>query len=184
MKRMLSAVAGLSLGLVAAAGVAGAQQMGGTRAVQFGIGAGATVPMGDVGDFYGTGFHVMGSLSFQPAAMPVGLRLDVTWNSLGLDDDLGLSGAEDLRVISGTANAVLTIANSGGVKPYVLGGVGIYNINGGGDGETKFGLNGGGGIEFPLAGFSTFLEARLHHVFTDDDAMGVQLVPIMFGIKF
>ena len=181
MKHMRNAVEGLSLGLVATAGLAGAQEMGGTRAVQFGIGAGATVPVGDVGDAFGTGFHIMGSLGFQPAAMPVGFRLDATWISLGAE---GNSSADDLRVISGTANAVLTIANSGGVKPYVLGGVGVYNFDAGGDSETKFGLNGGGGFEFPLAGFSTFAEARFHHVFMDDGQDGLQLIPIMFGIKF
>jgi opacity protein-like surface antigen len=188
MKRMLSTVTGLTLGMLATAGVVGAQEMGGTRAVQFGIGGGATVPMGDFGDAYGTGFHLMGSLSFQPMAMPVGLRIDATWNSLGLNDDFDFEGADDLRVISGTANAVLTVANSGGIKPYVLGGAGMYNIDFGGESETKFGLNGGGGLEFPLAGFSTFVEARFHHVFLDEDEDGeggsMQLVPIMFGIKF
>lgn len=184
MKRIIKAAAGISLGLAVTAGLAGAQDMGSTRAVSFGVAGGATLPMGDVGDFYGTGYNVMGTLGFQPMAMPVGLRLDVGYHSLGLDEDFDFEDSDDLRVISGTANAVLTVANSGGIKPYVLGGIGMYNLDGGGDSETKFGLNGGGGLEFPLAGFSTFAEARFHHVFTDDDEMGVQLVPIVFGIKF
>jgi opacity protein-like surface antigen len=184
MKRIIKAAAGLSLGLMATAGIAGAQDVGSTRAVSFGIAGGATIPTGDVGDFYGTGFNVMGTLGFQPVAMPVGVRFDVAWHNLGLNDDFVFEDGTDLRVLSGTANAVLTVSNTGGMKPYLIGGVGVYNMDAGGSSETKFGLNGGGGIEFPLAGFSTFVEARYHHVFTDSDAMGVQLVPIVFGIKF
>ena len=184
MNRMTRAVAGLSFGLVATAGVAGAQDMGPTRAVSFGIAAGATVPTGDLGDFYGTGFNVMGTLGYQPVAMPVGLRFDVAWHSLGLNDDFDFEDADDLRIISGTANAVLSVSNTGGIKPYVLGGVGLYNYDAGGDSETKFGLNGGGGLEFQLAGFSTFLEARYHHAFTDDDEGAVQFIPVVFGVKF
>jgi len=70
------------------------------------------------------------------------------------------------------------------VRPYVLGGVGLYNLdfNGVGDNETKFGLNGGGGIEFGVGGFNTFVEARLHSIFTEDTK--VNLVPVVFGIRF
>lgn len=179
MKRIIRVAAGLSLGLMATAGIAGAQAMGSTRAVTFGIAGGATMPMGDLGDGYGTGFNVMGTLGFQPVAMPVGLRFDVAWHSLGADGPF-----DDLRILNGTANAVLTISNTGGIKPYLIGGIGMYNLDGGGDSETKFGLNGGGGLEFPLAGFSTFAEVRYNHVFTDDDEISVQFVPIVFGIRF
>src|SRR5690606_26194907 len=108
MKRIIKAAAGLSLGMMATAGIAGAQDVGRTRAVSFGIAGGATMPTGDVGDFYGTGFNIMGTLGFQPAAMPVGVRFDAAWHSLGLDDDV--VGGDDLRVLSGTANAVLTVS--------------------------------------------------------------------------
>lgn len=181
MKRIIKAAAGLSLGLMATAGIAGAQTVGPTRAVSFGIAGGATIPTGDVADFYGTGFNIMGTLGYQPVAMPVGARFDVAWHNLGLDGGSG----DDLRVLSGTANAVLTVSNTGGIKPYLIGGIGVYNTDFGGSSgsQTDFGLNGGGGLEFPLAGFSTFVEARYHHVFADND-QSVQLVPIVFGIKF
>lgn len=195
MNRMLGAVAGLSLGLLAVAGAAGAQELGATRAVTFGIAGGATVPLGDAGDIYETGYNLMGSLALQPAALPVGLRLDVAYHNLGgktIVDDLFEEEFNDLKIISGTANAVLTVSNSGGVKPYVIGGVGLYNLNDDvGDSPTKFGLNGGAGIEFGLSGFNTFLEARYHSVFLDDgEGFGangggnLNLVPIVFGFRF
>ncbi len=176
MKRILGAITVLSFAMVAVTSSADAQDMGGTRSVNFGIAAGASFLTGNYGDFYDTGFNVMGTLGMQPASLPVGLRFDAAYNSFG-------SNGPTLKVISGTANAVLTTSNMSGVKPYVIGGVGIYNSKAGsGDGQTKFGLNAGGGIEFALSGFNTFVEARYHSVFTDGDNMNY--IPLVFGIKF
>ena len=178
-KRLISAGA-LALALAAPA-VAGAQAIGANRAFTLGIAAGATVPTGDFADFYGTGFNVMGSLGFQPAALPVGISIDVAYHSLGIDDEFLEVGedADDLSIISGTANAVLTLSNAGGVRPYLIGGLGLYRLDPGNgfDAQTDFGLNGGGGLEFGLAGFSTFVEARYHSADFD-------YIPISFGIRF
>jgi hypothetical protein len=182
MQTHVLAAAALALGL-AAATTAEAQDAAGTRSVSFAIAGGATVPVGDVGDFYDTGFNLMGSVNVQPAFLPVGARFDVMYHSLGGKDGL-LSDGADLNILGGNANVVLTVANTGTVRPYVLGGVGLYNLdfNGVGDNETKFGLNGGGGIEFGVGGFNTFVEARLHSIFTEDTK--VNLVPVVFGIRF
>lgn len=178
MKRILGAVTALSFALVASASSADAQDVGSTRSVNFGIAAGASFPTGTLGDAFDTGFNVMGTLGFQPAAMPVGLRFDAAYNSFGSKGNF-----DDAKIISGTANAVLTTSNMGGVKPYVLGGVGLYNADfGPGDSQTKFGLNGGAGIEFALSGFNTYLEARYHSVFTENDH--ANYIPLVFGIKF
>jgi hypothetical protein len=48
--------------------------------------------------------------------------------------------------------------------------------------QTKFGLNGGGGVMIPVAGVHTFIEARYHDAFTDKRHTGY--VPITFGIQF
>jgi hypothetical protein len=119
----------------------------------------------------------------QPAFVPVGVRFDVMYHGLG-GKELGL-GLEnpDLKVLAGAANVVLTTANTGTVRPYVLGGVGLYNLSCDGcESETKFGLNGGGGIEFGVGGFNTFVEARFHSVFTED--VKTNLVPVVFGLRF
>ena len=186
MHKRLASVGALALALAASA--AGAQNVGETRAFSLGIAGGATVPTGDFGDLYGTGFNVMGSLGFQPAALPVGVRFDVAYHSLPGGDVGGVFELDDLSIISGTANAVLTVSNTGGVRPYLIGGVGLYRADGGdGEASTDFGINGGGGLEFALAGFSTFLEARYHSVFIDDmgtDVGNLNLIPIVFGLRF
>jgi len=175
----VAAVAGLAL----AAAPAAAQQSVGTRTTSFSIAGGATVPVGDAGDAFDTGFNLQGALHLQPPLRAVGARFDVMYHSLGSKQQL-LVGEADLNVLAGLANVVLTVANSGTVRPYVLGGLGIYNLDFGGgfDSETKFGINGGGGIEFGVGGFNTFVEARLHSIFTEDT--NTNLVPVVFGVRF
>lgn len=48
--------------------------------------------------------------------------------------------------------------------------------------QTKFGLNAGAGLRFQLTGFSTFVEARWHTIFTEGN--NTQMVPISVGITF
>jgi hypothetical protein len=48
--------------------------------------------------------------------------------------------------------------------------------------QTKFGLNAGAGLRFQLTGFSTFIEARWHTIFTEGN--NSQMVPISVGITF
>lgn len=50
------------------------------------------------------------------------------------------------------------------------------------DTETKFGLNAGLGLRFQLTGFSTFVEARWHTIFTEGN--NAQMIPISVGITF
>lgn len=191
MKTILGAVAGLTLAAAVVAAPAQAQDMGTTRAFSIGIAGGATIPTGDAGDFWDTGFNVMGTLGFQPATLPIGVRFDLMYHNLGgktteLGGGLEVEG-EDASILAGAANALVNFTTEGGIRPYLIGGVGVYNVDAGGDSETKFGLNGGGGLEFALSGFNTFLEARYHRIFFDEDESGVDglsLIPIVFGIRF
>jgi hypothetical protein len=48
--------------------------------------------------------------------------------------------------------------------------------------QTKFGLNAGAGLRFQLTGFSTFIEARWHTIFTNGS--NAQMVPISVGFTF
>lgn len=50
------------------------------------------------------------------------------------------------------------------------------------DTQTKFGLNAGAGLRFQLTGFSTFVEARWHTIFTE--GKNTQVIPISVGITF
>lgn len=48
--------------------------------------------------------------------------------------------------------------------------------------QTKFGLNAGAGFRFQFTGFSTFVEARWHTIFTNGN--NAQMIPISVGLTF
>jgi hypothetical protein len=86
--------------------------------------------------------------------------------------------------VAGIANLVYGLPGVG-IRPYLIGGAGYYGVKpdvSGFESENKLGLNGGIGAMFPLSGFNTFVEARLHHVFTD--VSSTQFIPVTIGILF
>lgn len=175
MKRTFLLVAAVGLTLAVPAASVDAQ-----RPVSFGIVAGASMPTGDAGDFLNTGFNIGATMGFQPAMLPVGVRIDALWNSF--DGDAG----NELSVLSATANAVVSLpmASMPTISPYFIGGLGLYSADAGGDAdrENEFGWNVGGGLRFNLAGFSTFAEARYNSFSLGDT--DISYIPITFGIMF
>ncbi len=105
-----------------------------------------------------------------------------------------LKGASNANanILGGTVNGVymFSMDKDAPIIPYVIGGVGFYHFNvscsdcadTSDSSENKFGFNGGGGISFPLSGFSAFIEARYHHILTSGSA--TNMVPISAGIVF
>jgi hypothetical protein len=185
MKRVISLFAAVAMTVVMSASVAQAQSP-----IRFGIAGGLTMPSSDLGDVFENGFHGQFMLGFGMMALPIKLRADVTYHSLGFDQEgvIGVGDDDDLRVISGALNAIVGMGGIG-VKPYFTGGVGLYNSKIGDlDAENDFGLNGGVGLEFSLTGMSTFLEVRYIKIFVGDDEEGgdfsAAMIPITFGILF
>ena len=195
--RRTLAAAGLTLAAVAPLH---AQSLDAVRTTSFGISGGAAFPTGDGTDGLNTGYLIAGSLGFRPVNSKIGFRLEAMYARFGADgfsfDDGTDAFAADgnVSIFGGIANAVLTIPTESGVHPYVIGGVGIYNVKAsvdvsgsggsfsGSDSQTKVGLNGGAGLEFPLSGFSSFVEVRYHSIFTD--GTNSNFVPLTFGLRF
>ncbi len=161
------------------------------KSISFGISGGAAIPLGDFSDFYTTGYNGTVSLGMKSVGSPIGLRIDAMYNRLSVKDDatITIPGAglvESASIASANANLVYMLPGTG-ISPYLIGGGGIYSTKLHGDNldidsENKFGINGGIGAAFPLSGFNTFIEARLHNVFSDGDA--TQFIPVTFGISF
>lgn len=135
----------------------------------FGAGIGPTVSLEDGG---GVDFHVMATLRFnREQGNPVGFRVD------------GMVQFADDEIYIGTINALYSFTNApeARVRPYVIGGAGLY-ANGG----TDFGINAGAGATFPLGvGDSparAFAEARFHVTFAQGNS--IQQVPLTAGIMF
>jgi hypothetical protein len=150
-----------------------------------GLSAGAAVPMGKLSDTHSTGFNTMVSLGFGGGEeIPVSLRFDGAYTKFNGSTTNGTT-VDGLRIWSGNVNAIVTIAGGEVLRPYVLGGGGVFNIKSkaaNAASNTDFGFTGGVGVGLDLSGFNTFAEARIHHIFTANGA--TRYAPIVFGILF
>ncbi len=184
----MSAIRNVVMGavLMASVGTASAVAQGGAR---FSVGGGLTIPLGDFGDAASTGWHGLAAVSFTPATFPVGFQLDGMFQRFGVDD-LPDGFDRNFQIIQGTANAVyrFQVSEQTKVRPYLIGGVGLYNSKATGDdviddsSETDFGINGGAGFDFMAGNIGIFLEGRFHNVFSDPD--NTNFIPITVGVRF
>ena len=175
MKRTAAGHAALVMALTIVAVPAEAQ-----RRTSVGLAAGATVPIGDLGDGTSTGFDVLGTLSISgTASTPLGFRFDGMYNSLS-----GKSSGPDVNVWTLNGNVVYAFPGGLTATPYLIGGAGWYNskADGADEASNDLGINAGIGVRFPLSGFSTFAEVRFHNVFGDPNS--AQFIPLTFGILF
>jgi opacity protein-like surface antigen len=180
MKSMLKGAAVLAV--LAAVSAAPAHAQG----VKIGLGGGVTMPLGDFGDVFKTGFNGQASLGFQPASLPVGIQIDGNYMSNKVDADLDVKS----QIIGGSANAVYTFKTSETSKlhPYIIAGAGAYNLKATGDDAgdagsvTKFGINGGAGFNFMAGSVGAFVEGRFHDIMTEGSS--TNLVNLNVGVRF
>jgi hypothetical protein len=187
MKRSILAVAALAT-VALSATTSSAQS---NKAISLGISGGAAIPVSDLGEDFTTGYNGTVSLMFRSLGSPIGLRVDGMYNHMSVKDDrtIGIPGFGTLDAIaisSANANLVYNLPGTG-ITPYLIGGAGVYNLKSDvsdaddPDSINKFGVNGGIGASFPLSGFTTFIEARYHHVFSENVA--TKFIPVTFGIS-
>jgi hypothetical protein len=177
--------------MLAAGGAPLSAQVAVASPVRFGITGGATIPVSDFSDAAKTGWNAGVLLDVGLPLVPIGFRLDGLWHQFS-DKDLPDGSVIKNRIIAGTADVVYTFNSLALTKFYAIGGIGVYNVRteleGGiipgstSDTETKFGVNAGLGFRVQLTGFSTFVEARWHDVFTSGQSS--QMIPITVGITF
>lgn len=158
-----------------------------SSAVGFGVSGGLSVPTGDLGDAVDAGYSIAGHVFLKPSSMKsLRFRGDVSYSGFGYKNI-----DASYRSLGFVGNAMLDLSSSGGVKPYVLGGLGAFNGKRStqvgsaavvSTGSTDVGLQVGGGLNFQLSGFSTFLEAKYVNVFTENNSTGY--IPITFGVRF
>lgn len=184
--------------LVATVGVAGAgaQTLNPpARPVTYGIDGGITFPVGNLSDGSGIGFNLNGLVGWHSPTTPLGLRGEVGWTMLSRKTvNIGTVSAQGPRanIVNAIGNVTWTFRQSDlteqGMTPYVLAGVGVYylkysssDVPGANGSNTNMGINGGGGINFPLGTMSAFAEARIHHIFGNG---GATMIPLSFGLRF
>lgn len=166
-----------------------------SSSITWSAGAGMSVPTGDLSNGAANGFHFQGASSYRRLGWPIDVRAELAYYRFG-EKDFTVAGARPGQSVSytgksssiaGVVDASYSLNSIGRMRPYLLGGPGIYNTRAEltpatgaatNSSETKVGLNVGGGMNFSLVGRRAYLEARYHHV---DQAAWI---PITLGIRF
>jgi opacity protein-like surface antigen len=131
------------------------------------------------------GWQGTAAVSFTLRNLPIGAQLDGSFSRFSDETPFDISS----QLIYGTANAVYRFQSSPEtrIRPYLIGGVGVYNSKETGDdalggSATKFGINAGAGIDFRAGSAGLFLEGRFHNVFVTGP--NVEFFPINIGVRF
>ncbi len=166
-----------AVGLSAAAAHAQLPGVPGLNPFSFGVEAGPAFPVGTFGNTVNTGFTADALVEARVPVLPVGIRFEGGYASFGAK-----SGFSSAHVVSGSVNAVLRLSPVALtlVRPYLIGGVGIYGQNRGVG--TSAGVNVGGGLSVPLVAITAFADARYTRVFTS--GIRTNFVPVRVGVRF
>jgi Outer membrane protein beta-barrel domain len=145
--------------------------------------AGLAVPTGRFSRPLDIGFNFQASAEIRPVPGPFEVRGDVLWSRFPVSDP----GAGSANVVGGTLDLVLDVPTPG-IAPYVLAGVGVYNVEVGHDDvhHSRFGagLNVGGGARFPILPFlHGFFEMRYHAVYASPFGGDATFLPILVGVR-
>jgi opacity protein-like surface antigen len=187
----------LAVGLLAASPAMAQLPGAATKMIQVGIGGGASVPVGHAENALKEGFNVHGFVKVKPPMFPVALRGGIGYQKFNLDQvPAGTDGTGN--ILSGLGG--ITLGKSlGPIRPYVTASLGAFRVERKLDAngvestahETKFGIDGGAGLEFKLMSMNGFVEARLENVYTNQgfdqsllDKNSTRIVPVTFGLMF
>ena len=179
MKRMSLSAMAVAFALCAAMPLR-AQLVQQTEGFRFGLGVGATMPLGDYGSLDKTGLNLLGVFETPLSNSPVYLRLDGIYSSTAHEGTTGSTG-----ILGGNVSALYHFsAPNAQARPYILGGLGIYNVDpgAGGDSQTKLGYALGGGVTFTVGGLNAFAEARWASIQTSGSS--TTFVPLTVGLMF
>jgi len=158
--------------------------------ISLGLGGGVALPLSDFNDDVIPGWRALGTLSIGVPMIPLGLRVDAAYDHFGLETarpGSTSSPSGSRRIASLTVNPTYRLPVALPlISPYLIGGVGSYNVGCSGDiscqSSTYFGWNGGVGLKFGALALHAFAEARFHHV--NVSGGGVQYVPVTIGLLF
>jgi hypothetical protein len=173
MKRGLPATLAVVVAALAAVSDVAAQS------VRFGLGGGLALPVGDYKNSDDAGWHVFGKVDVGIPLSPLGVRVDGMYAQTSQKSLLG----GHTKLAGGTANLVWHIPTAvPALKPYFVGGVGLYNFNPGGGSETKVAWGGGLGAALALGPIQGFAEAR--YITLQLSGRSLKLVPVTVGVSF
>ena len=170
----------LQLGLTLVVTTMAGTTSGAAQGTSFGLGGGLTMPLSDYSQIDNTGWHLFGKVDFGVPMSPVTFRVDGMYaQTTAQSTTLGTT----TKLAGGTADIVYHVPlGVPGLKPYLIAGGGLYNVNPGGGSETKFTWGGGLGTAIGLGPLHAFVEARYLSVQLDPTPL--KFAPVTAGISF
>ena len=149
------------------------------QSVRFGLGGGLSIPLSDYKDSDNTGWHVLGKVDIGIPLTPLGVRVDGMYSQTS--QKAPLTG--NTKLAGGTVNLVWHIPTTlPGLKPYVLGGGGLYNFNPGSGSTSKFTWTAGFGTSIGVGPIHAFAEAR--YISVQLTPTHLKFVPLTAGLSF
>jgi opacity protein-like surface antigen len=164
-----------------------------------------TVPVSDYhatpnGQGFNTAWQGLALIALKPPSLPVGLRVDATYSANSANDRLktalttalGRPSDEKTKLLGASLSAWYESSSPARVKPYVIGGIGLYHTTisvSTGDSTTdnaatKLAWNLGGGLVCGLRGMALFFEARYVNVAAVSGFPRTTFLPITAGVRF
>ncbi|MEQ1692790.1 MAG: hypothetical protein ABMA00_15980 [Gemmatimonas sp.] len=194
MRRTLVSLAVILSATFVGTSVLHAQRSGSARPLRVVVSGGMTLPQGKLKNFHDTGLHADASLLLTFAGLPLTLRPELTLTRLKqkIASPVSLLQSGSYSGTDSTANTQFLGALGNIEVPiaaglYVLGGVGVLNMDAANSSETKMTMNAGAGFRFRMGRSEGFVEARLGTASYDAGTFGfakAQFIPISFGLAF
>lgn len=173
MNRVLRLVIATVIVSVASAAMLAAQR------ARFGIGGGLTLPLSDYNTVDNAGWHALGKVDIAIPMSPLGIRVDAMYAQTSHKSPV----TGNTKLAGGTADLVWRIPTAvPGLKPYLVGGGGLYNYNPGGGSSTKFTWGGGLGTSIGVGPVHGFAEAR--YLSIQLSGTTIKFAPVTVGLSF
>lgn len=161
-----------------------------------GFGGGVSVPTSDVADALENGVNGQAFVLIDTGMLPP-FRLNLGYQKFDIRDALGGPAQGDTQILSGVAALNLRLFSLGPVSPYVVAGVGAFDVRQDlqadptslvtPESAVEFGIDGGAGLALKLGRLEAFIEGRVQNIYTEAgaiDAHSIRAIPVSFGILF
>jgi len=190
MTRLMRVFAAVGVVAVLGTGSAVAQGDNSGSATSLGGFGGVSIPLGDYSDVTNTGWDAGLVFQYKPMSSAIGFQIDGNYMENKFNASGGLPAGKD-RWFFGTGNLVFhfPVSSTTTLRPYLIGGGGIYTVKAkfddgtSGESTTKFGLNLGAGFDLHFqSNVGVFVDARFHDVFVEGS--NPKFIPINAGIRF
>lgn len=175
----------VALSLVALIVMAGAGSLS-AQGARFGIGGGLLLPLSDYKTGDKAGFLVGADGTYWFTGNQAGIRIDASYSQTS--EASGVI-AHKTKMLGGMAELVYAfMTKADQVRPYVFGGVGLYNVKlsaGGSDtSQTKVGFGGGAGLAFKIGTGSTRLFVEGRYMTVKPFSVTLPSIGIKAGLRF